>query len=79
MDCSKLDTLGAGIPVEVLNALNEETLNKFMAMGRPVWSTTRNSIQQLLSDESSKKADVSQILISQVKYLKALSITQLIK
>ena len=52
----------------MIKALNEERLNTFMGMGRPIWSATRNSIQQLLSEESTKQEQVKAILVPQVSF-----------
>lgn len=60
VDLAVLESAGLFADITTVELFQEETVNKLIAQGRPVWKAIRTKIQTLLSDESSPlKSDES--------------------
>jgi fumarylacetoacetase len=53
VDLAVLESAGLFADITTVELFQEETVNKLIAQGKPVWKAIRTKIQSLLSDESS--------------------------
>jgi fumarylacetoacetase len=53
VDLAVLETAGLFVDITKVELFHEETVNRLIAQGKPVWAAIRTKIQSLLSDEAS--------------------------